>query len=272
MPELPEVQRVVDGLNEAARGRTIRAVQVRWPRYVEGVAADGLPALLAGQTIGTARRRGKYILLPLEHHGLVLHLRMTGQIIKRPAGDEPAHTHVVFELDDEERIFFADARKFGRMVVVPIGELDAAEAALPLGVEPIGESFTPEYLRTVCAGRARSIKNILMDQRLIAGIGNIYACEALWLAGIDPFRSGDRIGKKEFPAIVRAVREILETALAHGGASISDYRAVNGESGTMQNHFIVYGREKGTCPRCNETIRRLPDAGRSSFWCPGCQK
>jgi formamidopyrimidine-DNA glycosylase len=273
MPELPEVQLVADGIAKDCTGDVIVDVEVFWPGYIVGADRETLVDLLIGQTIRKTGRRGKFILIYMDRHNILLHLRMTGKVLtSRNPGEPPLHTHLVLTLVSGISLAFNDVRKFGRFELVPVSAWKERLKSLNLGWEPFEEGYTSENLGMAIAGKSRSIKNILLDQRVIAGIGNIYACEILFEAGIDPFRTGGGLNREELERIVSNTRLVLLRAIDRGGASISDYVGVNGESGRMQNFFKVYGRENEECMRCGGTVARVPDIGRSTFLCPSCQE
>lgn len=273
MPELPEVELIVRDLNMVAAGRKITYVRVLWPGYIEGVPAKQMDKTLAGEVIKNVERRGKFILFRLTHWAMLNHLRMTGKIIKQHAGEGILkHSHVVLRLDDGFDLVFSDVRKFGRLRVFPVDETDQKLESLSLGLEPFDSKFTGKRLASIFAGRKKSIKNVLLDQTLIAGIGNIYACEILFSSRTNPFKPAGLVADGDITRIVRATRSVLNRAIAHGGSSISDYRRVNGQQGGMQDRFKVYGREGEYCLRCGDSIRREIQVGRSTFWCPSCQQ
>jgi formamidopyrimidine-DNA glycosylase len=273
MPELPEVELVVRDLNACVVGRTVTGAKVIWPGYIEGLVNPGrIGGILKNQRITGAQRRGKFILISLERHALLNHLRMTGSILKLGGNDEIApHTHVLFYLDDGSRLAFSDVRKFGRLRVFPIDQLEQTVAALGLGLEPFGRRFNGANLARLCAGRSRSIKNLLLDQTAVAGIGNIYASEILFTARINPFRAAGSLAPREISRTIRATRKVLQEAIDNGGSSINDYVRVDGELGAMQDNFRVYGRAGERCFRCKGTVSRGVLVGRSTFWCGGCQ-
>lgn len=273
MPELPEVQLVVDAINKSLSNRKIIGVNILWPGYLTAASPKKFIGALIGQSIRGAGRRGKFIIIHLDDYALLLHLRMTGKVLQLNNSDEPpAHTHVTFLLDNGKLIAFNDVRKFGRLELVEQKHLEERIARLHLGFEPLEPEFNAENLLDMLKGRQRSIKNILLDQNVVAGIGNIYACEILHDANINPFSSGDNISITEVQGLIKSTRKVLQFALSRGGSSISDYFHLNGDKGSMQNHFAVYGREGEPCERCGEVILRKVQVGRSTFWCPSCQK
>ena len=272
MPELPEVELVVRDLEHEVVGCAVEGVELIWPGYLEGIEPENFAKRLIGQDFRGAERIGKFILLRLDAAALLVHLRMTGKILKLPPGCEaPPHTHVLLRLDDGSRLAFSDIRKFGRLRVVTVEEIAQVIASLGLGIEPLDRSFAGGRLRELFRGRRRSIKSALLDQSLVAGIGNIYACEILFAASIGPARPAGSLSRGELTCLVRAARRILKAAIDLGGASLRDYRHLDGGGGRMQNSFKVYARESEPCHRCGGTIRRIVQSGRGTFWCPCCQ-
>jgi formamidopyrimidine-DNA glycosylase len=270
MPELPEVETVRRGLAMRLTGRRIVHAELRRPDL-----RRPFPPLLAerlkGARIGELSRRGKYILIELDDNGLLLlHLGMSGRIT---AGGDNApdekHDHVVLRLDDGTVVRFNDPRRFGLIDYIERG----AEAAHPLlaamGPEPLEKGFDGAYLSRVLAGKLTPIKSALLDQKIVAGLGNIYACEALYRAGISPRRLAATVTGVRAARLAAAVREVLDEAIAAGGSSLRDYVQANGELGYFQHRWAVYGKEGEPCPGCTcaEGVRRISQAGRSSFFC-----
>ena len=274
MPELPEVELVVSEINRDVAGRVIAGGEVLWPGYVVGVEPpDQIGRLLCGERLVEARRRGKFILISLERHAVLNHLRMTGRISQLRDGEEPPwHTHVIFDLEGGGRLAFSDVRKFGRLEVFPLESAEERIEALGLGLEPLERSFNSRSLAKILAGRSRSIKSVLLDQKLIAGIGNIYASEILFGARIDPFRPAGSLVGEEVSRVAGATRKVLGKAIERGGSTISDYVRPGGGTGEMQEEFRVYGRAGEACPACSGELIREIQLGRSTFWCPNCQK
>lgn len=272
MPELPEVETVARSLAPQVVGRTIVGVErLDWERMVETPPPPVFRDLVAGRRILAARRRSKWVLLDLDGGlALAVHLRMSGQLTVHGADDEPrSHVHLVLALDDGRRIFFDDERKFGRVRLLDAAGLAALDAAH--GPEPLEDSFTAAELARILAGRRTKIKPLLLDQRMIAGIGNIYASEALWLARIHPQLPADAVGPEGAAALHAALREVLSQAIAHEGSSLRNYRNGYGRRGQNQEHFLVYDRAGSPCQRCGAPIERVVLGQRSTFYCPNCQ-
>jgi formamidopyrimidine-DNA glycosylase len=272
MPELPEVQHAADTLGAQIVGRRIAGVtKLDWPRMVETPAPDQFVALLEGRQVLGAGRRAKWIVLALDGGWtLALHLRMSGYITVVGGDAEPdRYTHLVLLLDDGRQVFFHDTRKFGRARL-----LDAAGVALldgGHGVEPLSDSFTLAALAALVRGRRRAIKPLLLDQGVIAGIGNIYADEALWRAQIHPLRTGDTLSDDEIERLHMAIIAALLAGLERGGSTLRDYRNAYGEPGANQHEFRAYGRAGDPCERCGTPIVRIVVAQRGAHYCPQCQ-
>jgi formamidopyrimidine-DNA glycosylase len=283
MPELPEVETVRRGLEPVMAGRLIvgaeaRRPDLRWP------LPPGLAGRLTGARVDRLRRRSKYILVDLDRgETLLIHLGMSGRMLVSGAvegrfhHDLPApsrHDHVVIEMEGGLRITFNDARRFGAMDLVATEAAEAHPLLARLGPEPLGNGFSEAYLIDRLRGRDTPVKSALLDQRLVAGLGNIYVCEVLHRAGISPRRKAGRIAAARVARLVPIIRQVLDEAIAAGGSSLRDYRQTDGELGYFQHRFRVYDREGAPCPApgCGGRIARLAQAGRSSFHCPVCQR
>ena len=283
MPELPEVETVRRGLLPVLEGAVISKAEVnrpdlRWP------LPDRMADRLTGRTVTALRRRSKYILADLSSgETLLVHLGMSGRMLISGAQlgtfyhDHPApqkHDHVVLTMDNGARITFNDARRFGAMDLMPTDR--AAEHMLlkDLGPEPFGNDFNEPYLAARLKGRKTPIKAALLDQRIVAGLGNIYVAETLYRARISPLRLAGDLGETQVHALVPVIREVLAEAIEAGGSSLRDFRQANGELGYFSKHFQVYDREGEPCetPGCSGTVTRTVQSGRSSFWCPSCQR
>lgn len=282
MPELPEVETVRRGLEPILVGNAFARVEQRRPD-LRFPLPQCFGERLAGRKVEALDRRAKYLLAKLDDgEVLVMHLGMTGRFSINGASTTPPpkHEHIVFHLGDGTRVRYSDARRFGYMDLIPNESLDGHALFKGLGVEPLSPAFTPEWLAARLKGKATSIKTALVDQRLIAGLGNIYACEALFKAGISPIKPAgglaSKSGKptKRTEALVAAVKAVLEDAIKAGGSSLRDYKRTDGRLGRFQHRFKVYGREGKPCPRkgCGGTVRRIVQGGRSTFYCPTCQR
>lgn len=269
LPELPEVETVVRGLREHLAGRTITGVEVFWPRSIAAPAPDVLAAELPGRCVRAVDRRGKFIVLRLDRGDLLVHLRMTGQLLVMPGGQAHSLRHVRVAMSlGELRLLFNDSRKFGRIALVP----NAAEWLSGLGPEPFDPRLTADALHERLRGRRLAIKALLLDQRWLAGVGNIYADEALHAAHIAPQRPACALTHAEAEALLASLRSKLEEAIEHRGTTLSDYRDADGQSGQHQRALRVYGRAGEACSCCGCTIARVRLNGRSSYYCPHCQQ
>jgi formamidopyrimidine-DNA glycosylase len=277
MPELPEVETVVRGLRRTIVGRSVVSVALRKTDFIDDAAA--LELHLPGRKILAVERYGKFMLMRLsastetagdgdEDAALLVHLGMTGHIAPRAAADSwEKHTHVGMLLDDGTELRYTDARRFGRMAYLAGEKLEGE--LRKFGADPL-EVSVAEFRERICSRGAR-IKALLLDQRVLRGVGNIYADESLWKAKIHPARLGSRLNIAQAAALHRGLQEILREAIALRGSTISDFADTEGEPGEYQLHHQVYGREGKNCYRCGEMIRRAIVAGRSSYFCAGCQ-
>ncbi|MFO7821235.1 MAG: bifunctional DNA-formamidopyrimidine glycosylase/DNA-(apurinic or apyrimidinic site) lyase [Lentisphaeria bacterium] len=278
MPELPEVETVRCALIPHLTNQVIKAIKVRQPNLRRKVKPQLLEQELGGQTIIAVRRRGKFLVIETDNQrALVIHLGMTGALrIEANYSAEPhKHDHVIWELSSGYSLVFNDARRFGMVSVEKLGEPGGNPPSLaPLGPEPLGDTFSPEYACDKAQNRTQPVKNLLLDQHFVAGIGNIYASEALWRAGISPRRQARNISRKRWGKLVTAVKEVLADAIAAGGTTIRDYRTVDGSEGRFTACLDVYNRNGDACQRCGDSqqIDRIVMAGRATYYCPGCQK
>ena len=285
MPELPEVETVRRELEPALAGARLTRVVARRPD-LRFPLPDRFAERLTGARIERLERRGKFILAPLDTgETLTVHLGMTGRFDVQPARGpssppessppaEPKHAHILFETQAGAQITFIDARRFGFMDLVDSAALAAHPRFSDMGPEPLGPAFDAAHLKRAFAGRRQGPKTLLLDQRIVAGLGNIYVCEALHQAGVSPVRAAGTITKRRLAGIVAAVRAVLAEAMAAGGSTLRDYARPDGGKGYFQHDFLVYGRAGQPCPSpaCQGTIRRLVQSGRSTFFCPVCQK
>jgi formamidopyrimidine-DNA glycosylase len=274
MPELPEVETIRRQLEPALRGRRIESAEVLDERWTRPGSPAEVERALAGRRIDGVERRGKYLLLRLEGGGaLAMHLRMTGNLVldQEESGPEPRHLRAVIRLEGGGRLLFTDVRRFGQAVVLDDGALDEYFAAR-LGIEPLSEALTAEELCRLASGRRAPLKSFLLNQLGIAGIGNIYADEALHRAELHPLSPAGSMKPEHCERLREGIVETLEAGLRGGGASVDDYLDARGERGTMQDEFLVHTREGEPCPRCGTEIRRIVVAGRSTYFCPSCQR
>ncbi|MCX8066744.1 MAG: bifunctional DNA-formamidopyrimidine glycosylase/DNA-(apurinic or apyrimidinic site) lyase [Anaerolineae bacterium] len=272
MPELPEVETLARELRETLVGRTITGVDVHWPRTVESPDPETFAQRLQDRRIREIRRRGKWLLVGLEGGDwLLLHLRMSGRLTLRERGaPEDPYLRLTLHLDDGRRLDFSDPRKFGRALLA-----DSPDKALGnLGPDPLDPALTFQRLAAMLAGRRARLKPLLMDQRFLAGLGNIYADEVLWEAGLHPLRRADTLSPEEIERLYQALTAVLERAIRGGGTTLSDrrYLRLDGNPGDFASHLTVYGRAGQPCLRCGGEIFRISVNGRSAHFCNGCQK
>jgi formamidopyrimidine-DNA glycosylase len=276
VPELPEVETVKRGLRSTVEGRRFIYVETR-RGDLRVPFPDDFANRLTGRRVQRLWRRAKYILADLDAgETLVIHLGMSGRITVYGAGVDVLrgkHDHVIFDTDAPAHIVFTDHRRFGLMTIVETASLESHALFKDLGIEPLSIQFNTAYLQDELKGKKTPVKSALLDQRVIAGLGNIYACEALWRARISPKRRAARLKHTEIALLVPAIKEVLEDAVKAGGSSLRDHRRTNGELGYFQKAFAVYDREGQPCLRrgCKGTIKRIVQAGRSTFFCPTCQ-
>jgi len=271
MPELPEVETTRRGLEPHLVGCEIRAVELRDPRLRWPVPAS-LPALVAGQRIRSLKRRAKYLLLETDGTALLLHLGMSGSL-RRCAPGTPLrpHDHLIFHLDDGFEVRLHDPRRFGCCLPLP-----APPAVHPLlaalGPEPLGEDFHGDALFRLSRGRRATVKAFIMDQQVVVGVGNIYASEALFLAGIRPGRAAGRVSRREYSDLASRIRSVLTEAIAQGGTTLRDFVREDGTHGYFRQQLRVYGREGEPCLCCATPIRNRRIGNRASAYCPRCQR
>ncbi|GAC1542359.1 MAG: DNA-formamidopyrimidine glycosylase [Candidatus Velthaea sp.] len=271
MPELPEVETVAQGLANAIAGKTIADVVVNMAKIA--VAPPGRPFALTlrDDTVLRVGRRAKFIVIELQSgRRLTAHLRMTGRLIVQPPEVTVAHpyTHILITFTDGWRLCFADMRQFGRMRLLDLDEAWDADG----GVEPLSEGFTSDAFVSILDGRQTPVKVLLLDQKRISGIGNIYACEALWEAGIRPSRPAHKVSRPARRRLHGALRDVLTRSIEARGTSVDDYVDAEGLKGGFQNQLSVYGRLGEPCSRCGKPIVRTVLAQRGTWWCRGCQK
>ena len=269
MPELPEVETTRRGLQPHLEGRHIRRIDIRQPRLRWPVPETVCNRL--GRRVERLERRGKYLIFRFDDAAYWLwHLGMSGSLRLLPAGD-PAerHEHVQIDLDNGQSLRYRDPRRFGALLD---GHGDPLEHELlaRLGPEPLRDDFDADYLLQQCRRRSSAIKQVIMDSRVVVGVGNIYACESLFLAGIHPKTRASRIAPERIERLVRAIRQVLSDAIEQGGTTLRDFTRSDGQPGYFAQRLNVYG-QKGPCPRCGRELKRITQAQRSTFYCPGCQ-
>jgi formamidopyrimidine-DNA glycosylase len=267
VPELPEVETIRAHLAPRLEGRLLTRVEILDPRLTRPHDLFEVAEELEGDRVAAVERRGKYLLLLMESGlGLLVHLRMTGGFHWRPV----THERAVLELDDGSRLVYRDVRRFGTWLVLEAGELEPYLAGKN-GPEPLGRRFTPAWLEAQLARRTAALKAVLLDQRVVAGLGNIYADEALWRARLNPMRPANELGLAEIRRLARAIRAALRAGIERQGSTLRDYSAPDGASGSMQDEFRVYGRDGLSCRRCRAIITKTRVGGRGTWFCPRCQ-
>lgn len=287
MPELPEVEHVVRALRRAVLGRQIVATEIRLPKLISPTSTSAFNRKIKNALIENIGRRGKYILIELEKSGalptgrataplvLAVHLRMTGQfLVLMPDDQLPPHAHAIFYLDDERRLVFRDQRQFGVMKLVTTAQLSETKGIKELAPEPFSDDFSLTYLKQTLAQSRRTLKTLLLDQTRVLGLGNIYAAEALFRAGINPFKVASELSTRRSAALHQAIRDVLRAAVSGNSARRINLENPNGFSygEAFGRVWQVYEREGELCFKCGTRIRRLTHGGRSTYWCPKCQR
>jgi len=269
MPELPEVETVRHAMQRHLVGRQIVQVSTSDKRLREPLPHRRFKTL-AGDRFTAARRRAKFLLLDLESgYTLLVHLGMSGNLLLRPGGEK--HDHVIFTMSEGPPLVFSDPRRFGLVLLLKPTELETCPYLNRLGVEPLDAAFDAAYLQTHCRASKRPIKNLIMDGRIVVGVGNIYASEALFEAGIRPTKPGCRISRARLGRLVEQIKDTLQSSIRQGGTTISDYQG-SGAGGRFQQQLAVYGRAGENCLVCETPIKNVILAGRSTFYCARCQK
>ena len=275
MPELPEVETTRRRLEPGLVGRRFDHVEIADPRLTRPEPPEVIAAELQGERVHGLGRRGKYLIVEFESgRHLLIHLRMTGNVQHPASGgfDADPYRRAVVRLDDGSDVAYRDVRRFGTWELLEPGELEDYFAARRLGGEPLERAFTTASLERAFANRRAPVKAALLDQRAAAGVGNIYADEALWRARIHPLRPAGSLSSEELAALRTALRQVLQTGIARQGATLRDYRAPDGARGSMQDRFRVYGRAGEPCPRCGTPIEKIRAGGRGTWFCPSCQR
>jgi formamidopyrimidine-DNA glycosylase len=274
MPELPEVETIRLKLEPHLVGRRFDRVEIADPRLVRPFEPQAVAAELEGERVSGVERRGKYLVVRFESgRALLIHLRMTGSLrhATRGAMHDDRHRRAVVNLDDGSDVAYRDVRRFGTWLLLEPGELEPY-LGQRVGVEPLGRGFNVRWLAQRLHGRRAPLKAALLDQRTVAGLGNIYVDEALWRAGIHPLRSADSLEPDELARLTRAVKEALRAGVRRQGASLRDYSTPDGGRGSMQDRFHVYGRTGEPCHRCGTPIDKIRAGGRGTWYCPQCQR
>ena len=283
MPELPEVETIMRGISPFLEGAMIKRIKLnradlRWP------FPENFTNRLKEAKVLNLKRRSKYILIDLNTgETLLIHLGMSGKILVSDSkignyfyeySKGSDHDHVIFELNDGTKLTYNDPRRFGAMDLAKTDELNNHKFLEKLGPEPLGNNFNSDYLKTELSKRESPIKNVLLNQSVVAGLGNIYVCEALFMSGISPKKRASKISKIKCEELVRNIRAVLMSAIEAGGSSLKDFTDIQGNSGYFQFEFYVYGRENECCKikNCGRKIKRISQSGRSSFYCPSCQR
>ena len=274
MPELPEIEVLRRSLRPLLLGERIVGVRVRNPALREPVDRRVLGRRVRGRKVRELRRRAKYLLIDLEGAStLVVHLGMSGRLaLAADTAPVEIHEHVAFRLAGGGRLAFRDPRRFGLVLALPTASLEEDRHFASLGIEPLGDELSGDALAGLACGRRAPVKSFLMDARLVVGVGNIYASEALHRAAIHPRRSVARVSRQSWERLAAAVQATLRQAIGEGGTTLNDFADGEGRSGYFQISLRAYGREGEACPRCGRGIRRIVMSGRSTFYCPGCQR
>src|SRR5437667_2611896 len=276
MPELPEVEHVVRALRRVVVGRQIVAAEVTLPKLIAPTTPSAFKRKIKGSTITGVSRRGKYILIELDSDRvLAVHLRMTGKFIALSADEDlPKHAHAIFYLDNDRRLVFCDQRQFGVMKLITQTRLSKTKGISELAPEPFGADFSLAYLKETLARSRRTLKTLLLDQTRVLGLGNIYAAEALFRAGVNPFKTAATLSTRRVERLHQAILDVLTEAISDSSTSRVNLEQSNGFSygEAFERFWQVYEREGEPCFRCRARIRRLTHGGRSTYWCPRCQR
>jgi formamidopyrimidine-DNA glycosylase len=271
MPELPEVETTVRGLEQVLKGRRIRRVEARRADLRRAFPPD-LGQRLTGAKVTSLGRRAKYGLIDTDRGDtMIFHLGMSGAWRVDP-DDLGKHDHLLLETDEGRRLHLRDPRRFGSVDLVPTDELAEWPAFRALGPEPLDRTIDGKWLKQRFSGRSAAVKLLLLDQRIVAGLGNIYVCEALFRARIDPRKPAGKVGLPKLEGLAEAIPAVLEDAIRAGGSTLKDFAAPDGELGYFSKQFDVYDREGQECRGCSGKIRRIVQGGRSTFFCPSCQR
>ncbi len=273
MPEKPEVITVTKKLEKRLLNRTIKDVEVRYSKMIDYPSLDEFKKNIKGQKFNSFTTRGKWIVCELDRDYLLFHLRMEGKFFFRTKNDEyTKHEHVIFNLDNDEQLRFADVRKFGKVMLIPKDKLYDMKPYNELGLEVWDKSLTSDYLKDKFKNKTLPIKSLLLDQSIITGIGNIYADEILFLSKVHPETKGNKLNSKELDSIIKNSVSVLDKAVEEGGTTIRSYTSEEGVTGLFQNNLYVHQREKEKCKICSSVIQKIRVGGRGTYFCPKCQK
>lgn len=275
MPEMPEVEIIRRYLDKQLTGKRISAFESLLPRQIQFPEPGEFEQMICGQEITAMGRRGKYLLMHLESGTeVVFHLRMTGSLVYVPLGEHFEHSHIrqIFYLADGARLYFADIRTFGTICALQAGETELVKGLAEMGPEPLSPEFTPAYLQQEAQGRRMPVKNFLLDQRRVGGIGNIYADEALFLAKVHPRREAGSLTAEEWQHLHAAVNCVIAAGIEDGGTTFRDYRNGEGGKGSHQEHLYVYNRRGEPCRECGVLVEYMKLGGRGTHYCPMCQR
>ena len=274
MPEMPEVEIIRRYLDKMVQGQQIMSVDILLPRMIKWPDTEGFRLLVTGRHIEAMARRGKYLLMELEGgREVVFHLRMTGRLVYEPEGkNHDSHARVIFHLNSGASLVYGDTRTLGTIHGLQPGERWRLKGLSEMGPEPLGQDFTPEYLFGTAKARKVAIKSFLLNQKYIGGIGNIYADEALFLAGIHPQRPAKSLSEEECRRLAAKVNEVIAAGIADGGTTFRDYQNGAGGKGGHQEHLYAYGRKGEPCRKCGTPMERITVGGRGTHFCPRCQE
>jgi len=275
MPELPEVETIRQDMIKKVKGKKIKKVKVKDGRNIKILSPSEFQKKLVGKTIEDIERRGKFLILHLSSNELLIfHLKLTGRLLffSKEIEKEPDYTRIIFTFTDESKLFFTDMRVFAEVILIPQDEIESIDAIKNMGPEPLSSDFTCEKFKEILRGKKGKIKPLLMDQTVLAGIGNIYSQEALYRAGIHPERPVSKLSEKEIELLYQALVEVLKEAIKYRGSSVDAYVDLDGKEGEFVPHLRVYGREGQRCFRCNFPIKKKKIGGRGTYFCSQCQK
>lgn len=274
MPELPEVETIRKDLERRVKGKRVEKIIIKNEKFIKmpSLPSDFITRI-EGRILSKIKRRGKYLILELDSKdNLIIHLKLTGRLIYSSKREELAYTRVVFLFQDETQLSFTDIRGFGGLWLIPDEEFLMVPFLQNLGPEPLEDDFTLDKFKTLLKGKKGKIKPLLMDQTFIAGIGNIYSQEALFLAGIHPKRNSNTLVDREIKDLYSNLLAVLREAISYRGSSVDAYVDLNGKKGDYESHLRVYGRQGKACPRCGAVIEKIKISGRGTCFCPVCQK